>query len=96
MSYETVYDEDGTPETVYVKEEPDCHGCNDQGFVWVDAAGQPIGFDIDAVPVEQVNCEDCNPTAEQVAASLVRRAARQAEYERQVAAGEITFTDAPF
>jgi hypothetical protein len=54
------------------REVPDCTTCCDQGFV-PDLTGE----------TGTANCPECNPTAEQVAATT-------AEYQRRVAAGEIS------
>ena len=61
------------------KEAPDCTTCCDQGFV-SDLTGK----------TGVANCPDCNPTAEQAAATT-------AEWERRIASGEIpTVEESPF
>lgn len=61
------------------KTEPDCTICCDNGFV-DDLTGE----------TGTANCPDCNPTAEQAAAS-------EAEWARKVASGEIpTVEESPF
>lgn len=88
MGYETFYDEDGRAETVFVREEPDCHACCDTGVLAVNAAGEGVSM-YDESAVARTNCPECSPTPAQIAAAT-------AEYERRVAAGEITDGEAPF
>jgi hypothetical protein len=92
------YDEDGNPEysAFAPKEEPDCYGCGDSGVISVNAAGERVP-DYDPAAVGTTNCPDCNPTEEQRAAQFAEAERAQAEYERRVAAGEITEDEgAPF
>lgn len=79
------------------KEEPDCGGCGDSGQITVDAAGQPVPAWDNEHAVAVANCPDCNPTPEQHAAQLAAAERARAEFDRRVAAGEITYDEsAPF
>jgi hypothetical protein len=91
------WDEDGNPEVCMgpPKDEPDCYGCGDSGVIPVDVNGEPVASYEDTA-VGTANCPSCNPTPEQHAAGLAAAEAARAEYDRRVAAGEITYDDAPF
>lgn len=87
MAYEIDYDEDGRPEEVYVKEEPDCYTCCDTGTVSVNAAGEMVPW---TPETGEANCPECSPTEAQMNA-------QQAELAARVASGEAGLDDeAPF
>jgi hypothetical protein len=67
-----------TPDEFPPREEPYCTTCSDDGFV-DDLTGE----------TGTANCSECNPTAEQAAATT-------AEYQRWVATGELDPTADPF
>lgn len=98
MAVETYYDEDGNPEQVYVKEEPDCYTCSDTGRVWVDSAGSlRYPRDEQGGRLTETNCPECCPTEEQHAAAVARAERRREEIEEGwLAAGGIAYDEDPW